>query len=118
MAVLLREPEAASCIRALAGAEAAVISAATLAEALVVPGRRDVGAEMAELVDELGIEIVPVDEEAARRVGRVYARWGKGVHPAGLNFADCFAYDIAASRDCPLLYIGRDFARTDIRAAL
>ena len=43
---------------------------------------------------------------------------GKGQHPAALNFGDCFAYALAKQRDCPLLFIGRDFAQTDIVAAL
>jgi ribonuclease VapC len=47
-----------------------------------------------------------------------YARWGKGVHPAALNLGDCFAYALATELRCPLLYLGEDFARTDIRSAL
>ena len=46
------------------------------------------------------------------------AKWGKGVNPAGLNFGDCFAYQVAKANGCPLLYVGEDFARTDVRSAI
>ena len=46
------------------------------------------------------------------------ARWGKGFHPAGLNFGDCFAYHVARTRDCPLLQVGAGFARTDVESVL
>jgi len=59
-----------------------------------------------------------VTEAFAQRVARTYQRWGKGVHPAALNFGDCFAYALAEERACPLLYVGGDFARTDIVAAI
>ncbi len=55
---------------------------------------------------------------AARRVAGAYAKWGRGVHPAALNFGDCFAYETAKTHDCPLLYIGGDFAQTDIASVL
>jgi ribonuclease VapC len=48
----------------------------------------------------------------------IYENWGKGVHPAALNFGDCFAYEVAKEHECPLLYVGGDFARTDIEGAL
>ena len=59
-----------------------------------------------------------VTPAAARRVAQAHARWGKGLHPASLNFGDCFAYALAAEHGCPLLYVGGDFAQTDIRPAL
>jgi hypothetical protein len=55
---------------------------------------------------------------AARRVAAAYARWGKGNHRAALNVGDCFAYEVAKHHACPLLYVGRDFARTDVRSAI
>ena len=48
----------------------------------------------------------------------MYARWGKGVHPASLNFGDCFAYEVAVAHGCPLLCVGEDFAQTDIDSVL
>jgi ribonuclease VapC len=59
--------------------------------------------------------MVPVTAVAARRIAVIYRRWGKGFHPAGLNFGDCFAYDLAKEQDCPLLSVGQDFSRTDLR---
>ncbi|HYI71714.1 MAG TPA: type II toxin-antitoxin system VapC family toxin, partial [Skermanella sp.] len=53
-----------------------------------------------------------------RRIAQAYERWGKGVHPAGLNFGDCFAYAVASEHSCPLLFIGDDFSKTDLRQAL
>ena len=47
-----------------------------------------------------------------------YDRWGKGVHPAGLNLGDCFAYEVAKEHRCPLLFIGKDLSRTDLKSAL
>ena len=118
MAVLLDEPETEVCVEALSTSDRIVISAGTVAEALIVAERRSLGAEMAGLVDGLGLEIVSVSLAVARRVAQSYALWGKGVHPAGLNFGDCFAYEVARTRDCPLLYVGDDFARTDIASVL
>ena len=118
MAVLLDEPDAAACAEAFATNDRIVVSAATVAEALVVAERRGLGAEMTGLIDGLDLEIASVSPAMARRVADAYARWGKGVHPAGLNFGDCFAYEIAKTRNCPLLYIGADFARTDVASVL
>lgn len=80
--------------------------------------RRNVAGEMAALIEDLAFEIVSITPAAARRVAAAYERWGKGVHPAGLNFGDCFAYEAAKEHACPLLYTGSDFARTDIESAL
>ena len=118
MAVLLDEGETAACADALAGNDRIAISAATVAEALVVAERRDLGTEMATRIDGLALDVETVTLAVARRVAQVYARWGKGIDPAGLNFGDCFAYDVAKTRGCPLLYVGRDFARTDIAGVL
>ena len=51
------------------------------------------------------------------RAHDAFLRYGKGRHPAGLNFGDCMSYALAKSLDAPLLYKGEDFARTDIRPA-
>lgn len=51
-------------------------------------------------------------------MGSIYRCWGKGYHPAGLNFGDCFPYQLASERNFPLLFLGQDFARSDIRSAL
>jgi ribonuclease VapC len=118
MAVLLAESKAAACTYALEAESDLLMSAGTMTEIYVVAARRTIMAEAAELIRRMEIEVVPVTEATARQVGDVYTRWGKGMHPAGLNFGDCFAYVLAKDRGCPLLYIGEDFAKTDIESAL
>lgn len=118
IAILLNESQSDACIDALEREDEIVMSAATLAETLIVAGRRNIGAEAARLLDGLGVEVVPVTPAAARRVAEAYETWGKGVHPAGLNFGDCFAYGVARDNACPLLFVGEDFSRTDIAGVL
>lgn len=117
MAVILDEPEAPACVEALDQADELVISAATVTEALIVASRRGLRDQMAALLARLGFTVVPVQEADARRAAEAHSRWGRGVHPAGLNFGDCFSYALANHRDCPLLYVGNDFAQTDVRGA-
>jgi ribonuclease VapC len=118
MAILLDEAEANACIAVLEAEDDILISAGTIAEALIVAARRNVREEMASLIDGLGFNAVAVTPAAARRIALAYAQWGKGVHAEGLNFGDCFAYEVAKEHDCPLLYVGDDFAKTDIRGLL
>lgn len=114
MAIVFKEPAAAACIAALEAESDLLISAGTVAEALIVSARRNVGEEMERLLDGLGFEIVPVTPASARRIAHAYATWGKGAHPAALNFGDCFAYEVAKAHGCRLLYVGDDFRRTDV----
>jgi ribonuclease VapC len=114
MAILLNEPEADACVEVMETESDIVISSGTLAETLIVAGRRNLAAEAGMLLDGLGLDVVPVTAASAKRVADVYARWGKGVHRAGLNFGDCFAYELAKDRACPLLFVGEDFSHTDI----
>jgi ribonuclease VapC len=118
MAIVLNEPEADACIAALESAGDLLISAGTVAEVLIVAGRRNVGDEMASLVDGLGFDIVVVTPASARRIASAYERWGKGMSPAALNFGDCFAYEVAKEHSCRLLFVGNDFSRTDIEGVL
>lgn len=118
MAILLSEPEADACAALLEAEPHVLISAGTVAEAMIVAGRRNLKDEMAALIEGLAFEIVNVTPAAARRIAAAYERWGKGAHPAGLNFGDCFSYEVAKEHACPLLYVGGDFARTDIECAL
>lgn len=114
MAILLDESGADACVAALAAETEVVISAGTVAEALIVAGRRGVRAELERMMDGLGFTVAEVSPAAARRVADAYGRWGKGAHPAGLNFGDCFAYEVATRFGCPLLFVGDDFDRTDV----
>ena len=118
MAIVLDDTEANACIAVLEKEDNILISAGTIAEALIVAARRNVGDEIASLIDGLGFNAVAVTAASARRIASAYGRWGKGIDAAGLNFGDCFAYDVAKEHDCPLLYVGGDFARTDIKGVL
>lgn len=117
MAILLDEPEAGRCMIALAEGPNLSISAVTVTEALIVAERRGVQAEMADLLGGLGFTVETADISTAHGVAETYRAWGKGVAPAGLNFGDCFAYQLARQHGCPLLFVGDDFTRTDVIAA-
>lgn len=118
LAILQNETKGEACFQCIRSADDLVMSAGTLAEVLIVARRRGIGEQMARLIDGMPLTIVPVTETSAKRAAEAYDRWGRGVHQARLNFGDCFAYELAQSRNCPLLFVGDDFARTDIRAAL
>jgi ribonuclease VapC len=121
LAILLMEPEAGRFAEAVVVAEPVLLSAASFLEAsILVQSRRGLSlrANLDRLVEECGIEIVPVTRAQALLARDAYARFGLGNHPAGLNFGDCFAYALARERDLPLLFKGNDFARTDLRSAL
>lgn len=118
MAILLEEPEADACSNAVEAEAEVLASAGTVAESLIVARRKQLGRDMERLIDELGFEIVTLTAASARRVAQAYDQWGKGIHPAGLNFGDCFAYALAKERACPLLFVGNDFSRTDIESAV
>lgn len=118
MAIALDEPGSDACATILEAEEDCLISAGTLAEAMIVADRRNVLNALTAILDGLAIEVVPVTTATARDVASAYQRFGKGVHPAGLNFGDCFAYALARVRGCPLLFVGDDFRRTDVTSAI
>jgi ribonuclease VapC len=120
VAVLLGESSAPRLSALLEGAEPVRMSAATLLEASIVMARRrgEVGiVETDRFVDEYTVAIDAVTTTQVRVARSAFLRFGKGRHPAALNFGDCFSYALAAVRDEPLLFVGDDFARTDIRTA-
>lgn len=117
MAIVLGEAAADICISVLEAEADVVISAGTVAEALIVAGRRRVVIPMASLIEGLGFNVVAVTPASAQRIALAYERWGKGIHPAGLNFGDCFAYEVAKENACPLLFVGEDFSKTDLQSA-
>jgi ribonuclease VapC len=117
-AVLYAEPMGPACAAALAGDDALLASAGTLAEMGVVAARSGFTTVLERFLERLRIEIAPVDAAMAESVGRAYQRWGKGIHTAKLNFGDCFAYTLAKERGLPLLFVGNDFAQTDVTPAL
>lgn len=117
-AIALEEQAAARCLATLDSADAVLISAATLTKTLIVALRHQLGPEIHHMMDVLKPQIIPVDGATALRIERIYRIWGKGFHKAALNFGDCFAYDVAREHGCPLLYVGSDFAQTDVEAAV
>lgn len=117
IAILLDEPEGQDCRTVVEAADEVRMSAGTLAEMLLVAIRRDFFEEANAFVELQGIEVDPLSTDDARRVAQANARWGKGVHPAGLNFGDCFAYALARKHECPLLFVGNDFSKTDVARA-
>jgi ribonuclease VapC len=116
MTIVLHEEPGPACMAALNAEDRLLISAGTLTEALIVAQARHCDSDLLSLIDGLGFEIVPVDEAAARRAAAAHARWSRGRD--GLNFGDCFAYDVAKQNRCALLYVGRDFAKTDLKSVL
>ena len=116
-AVIFNETAAASCEAAIISDSDRRISAETAAEALIVADNRGGGSDLRALLARLNVEMVPVTPANIERVAEAYRRWGKGNHPAGLNFGDCFAYALAKELGCPLLFVGNDFARTDVMRA-
>lgn len=121
MAVILNEPEEARFAAALIDAPILRMSVANWVEAaIVVDSRKDPRskARFEELQQVLKIELVPITLDQARRSRIAYADYGKGNHPARLNYGDCFAYALAKETGEPLLFKGTDFAQTDIEPAL
>jgi ribonuclease VapC len=120
VAILKKEAEAERFARAIAGAERRFISAVTLLEAsLVMIGRGTVEAaeDVDALVERAAIEVVPFDQHLAVEARVAFVKFGKGRHPAALNFGDCISYALARVRGLPLLCKGDDFAKTDIDRA-
>ena len=121
IAVLLNEATAPAIAAAMEGAPLRLLSAANLLEtSIVIEGRSGVagGRELDLLIYRLGIEVVDVDRDQAETARAARRQFGKGQHRAGLNYGDCFAYALAKSRHLPLLFVGDDFARTDIISVL
>lgn len=121
LAILFREPDAARFEQVIATSPECRMSVANALEAsIVVEGRGGVAAgdELDAFFETSGIELAPVTAEHFVAARRAWRRFGKGNHPAGLNFGDCFAYALAEASDEPLLFKGDDFERTDILSAL
>jgi len=117
IALLLNDADAERIARTIESASQRLLSAANLLEAsMAIETRKGEagGRELDLLIYRAAIEIAPVDEDQAEIARRAWRRFGKGRHPAGLNYGDCFAYALAKSRRLPLLFQGSDFARTDI----
>jgi ribonuclease VapC len=117
-AVLLGEPASDQCRAALEEADQLLLSAGSLTEALVAAAGKGCLEQMRGFLAALDPTIVPVTEDRARAAAEAYTRYGKGFHRAALNFGDSFAYALAKEHDCPLLFVGNDFAQTDVKRAI
>ena len=120
LSILFHEPDAEHFARAITEAASCRISVATLLEAtIVLEGRSGSSAahELDAFLSRARIELEPVTPEQAQIAREAWRRFGKGNHPAALNFGDCFAYALAKAAREPLLFKGHDFELTDIPAA-
>lgn len=121
IAILTGEPEADRLLEAIAGADSVQMSAATYVECSIVVDRRSPPAtrrRFDQLLASLDVEIEDLTAEQARLAREAHREFGRGSgSPAGLNQGDCFAYALAADTGEELLFMGSDFAATDIPAA-
>jgi ribonuclease VapC len=117
LAILFDEPDGPALLRQIAEAPIRLMSSANAVEAWIVADRHAnpaKGPALDALLETLGIDIVPVTVQHARLARTAYHTYGKGRHPAGLNFGDCFAYALAKATGLPLLFKGDDFGQTDV----
>lgn len=122
VAILKAESSAHQLVRAIEEDPVRLLSAASfLATCLVIESRYgEPGArELDLLVRKAKLEIAPVTAEHAEIAREAGRRYGKGRHPAKLNFGDCFSYALAKDKGERLLCVGDDFSKTDLdRVAL
>lgn len=120
VAILEREPDYGVSEIIIARAGRAVLGSANKIELMMVAGGRRgrPGLAVAQaMLDRFQIEIAPLTEAQADAAAEAFLRFGKGKHPANLNFGDCMAYAVAKSLDVPLLFKGGDFGKTDVKVA-
>jgi ribonuclease VapC len=120
LAIVLEEPGSSLYASAISNSPTCWLSAASLVEASVVLMRRrshNPIAVLDRLIESQQIVIVSVDHEQALLAREAFRRFGKGRHPAALNFGDCFSYALAKQMAESLLFKGDDFAHTDVVAA-
>ena len=121
MCCFFNEPEAAIFANAMKRAPLLRMGAPIYLESCIVAASRHGPAALPKLdllVRVSNIEIIPFTRAAAYMASEAFIRYGKGRHPAGLNFGDCMSYALAKTEVMPLLFKGDDFRRTDVEAAL
>ena len=120
VAVILREFNHAELLAKIKAAPGIAIGAPTLLETLIVLTARlrgEPALALKELLRASDAEVIPFTEDHGRSALRAYMRFGKGRHPAALNFGDCLSYATAFVARQPLLFVGGDFSQTDIEPA-
>lgn len=120
LAVLFAEADAEVYARSIIETSPCRMSVANLLEtAIVVESRSGLAAghQLDVFLEKAGMELVPVTPQQVEAARLAWRRFGRGNHPARLNFGDCFAYALAEARGEPLLFKGKDFAQTDIDPA-
>lgn len=121
IAILFTESDARTYAEAIVGAESRRLSAATFVEVAIVVEAQTKGGGSHQLdafLRRADITIEPVTENHAHIARQAYVDFGKGRHPAGLNYGDCFSYALAKATGEPLLFKGKDFRKTDIASAI
>jgi ribonuclease VapC len=119
-AIFFGEPEGDRYVQMIHEADRCRISAANFVElSIVIEGQLgpDVGRQCDMFLRRAEIVIEPVTVEHAHLARQAFLDFGKGRHPAQLNFGDCFAYALARATDESLLFKGMDFSKTDIKVA-
>jgi ribonuclease VapC len=120
LAILFSEDDARVYAEAITQADSNRMSAATFVETAIVveaQTKNNGGRQLDAFIRRASIDIEPVTEEQAHMARQAFVDFGKGRHPAGLNYGDCFSYALAKARREPLLFKGRDFAQTDLVSA-
>ena len=117
--VILDEAGSAALLAKIIAAPAVALGAPSLAETLIVVRRLggDAAAQLYELLREIDVKVIAFTEEHSRVALEAYLRFGKWRHPAALNFGECLSYAAATIAGQPLMYLGNDFAQTDLASA-
>ena len=121
LTILLDEPEAPAFATAIEADPVRLLSAGSLLEtAIVIESRYGEagGRELDLLIHKAAIEVVAVDAAQVEMARHGFRAFGKGRHPAGLNYGDCFAYALSRTSGEPLLFKEDDFSRTDVRTVV
>jgi len=121
LAILFHEPDGGIFAEAISSAELRRVSAATYVELSIVVDAQDGSSgihDLEQFFRQAEIVIEPFTVEQAYIAQRAWSIYGRGKHPARLNFGDCFSYALAKALDEPLLFKGTDFSKTDIQSAV
>ena len=120
VSILLREPGHETLLQKIIGAEAVLLGTPTVLEAALVVSsrlRRDARSLIAGLLQDMDAEIIDFNQRHYEIAVSGFLRFGKGRHPAGLNFGDCMTYALSVATGLPVLCTGKDFPRTDVPCA-